>query len=91
MSQSSGQLGFDLGEFESPSKFVGSHPVRLELHEILETAKSARGSSPWDEATMRHHRVSFPIKAKVLPPEEATFLWRQFEMELDRLAALAST
>lgn len=88
MSQSSGQLGFDLGEPESPAKFVGSHPVRLELHEILETAKAARDRPPWDEATMRHHRVSFPIKAKVLPPEEATFLWRQFELELNRLAAL---
>jgi hypothetical protein len=26
----------------------------------------------------------------VLPPEEARFLWRQFEMELDRLTKLAN-
>ncbi|WP_298017528.1 hypothetical protein [uncultured Parasphingopyxis sp.] len=78
------QIGFDLDEPEAP-KFVGSHAVRLELHELLETAKAARSESPWDASTLRHHRNSFPIKAKVLPPEEATFLWRQFELELERI------
>jgi hypothetical protein len=84
----------DLFGFESVTedkpKFVPTHPVRLELHEWLDTAKAAKGKSPWDDATTRHYRTIFPIKAKVLPPEEARFLWRQFEMELDRLTKLAN-
>jgi hypothetical protein len=67
------------------SRFVPTHPVRLELHEWLDAAKAAKGAMPWDEATTKHYRIMFPIKAKVLPPEEARFLWRQFEMELVRL------
>lgn len=67
-------------------EFVPTHPVRLELHLWLAEAKAAKGKAPWDDATLRHYRTVFPIKAKVLPPEEARFLWRQFEMELDRIA-----
>lgn len=78
------QFGFDLGEPEKPA-YVSSHSVRLELHEWLDAVKAAKETSPWDDATTRHYRVLFPIKAKVLPPEEARFLWRQFEMELNRI------
>jgi hypothetical protein len=78
------QFGFDLGEPEKPA-YVSSHSVRLELHEWLDAAKAATGGFPWNDATTRHYRNMFPIKAKVLPPEEARFLWRQFEMELDRI------
>jgi hypothetical protein len=67
------------------SVFVPTHPVRLELHQWLDAVKAAKGASPWDEETTRHYRAIFPVKAKVLPPEEARFLWRQFEMELDRI------
>ena len=81
----------DLFGFESDtadkSKFVPTHPIRLELHEWLDAVKAAKGGLPWDDATTRHYRTIFPIKAKVLPPEEARFLWRQFEMELNRIAA----
>ena len=80
----SDQFGFDLGEPEKPA-YVSSHSVRLELHEWLDAAKAAKGKAPWDDATMRHYRYIFPIKAKVLPPEEARFLWRQFEIELNRI------
>jgi hypothetical protein len=83
------QFGFDLGEPEKPA-YVSSHSVRLELHEWLDTAKKAEHVLPWDEATMRHYRNVFPIKAKVLPPEEARFLWRQFVIELDRLEKMAA-
>ncbi|QJB70266.1 hypothetical protein [Parasphingorhabdus halotolerans] len=78
------QLGFDLGEPDE-TEYVSSHSVRLELHALLDAAKAATKVAPWDEKTMRHHRNSFPIKAKVLPPEEANFLWRQFEVELNRI------
>ena len=80
------QFGFDLDEPDE-QEYVSSHSVRLELHALLETAKSAE-VVPWDEAAMRHHRTSFPIKAKVLPSDEASFLWRQFEQELKRLGSL---
>lgn len=78
------QFGLNLDEPEKP-KYVSSHSVRLELHEWLNAAKAAKGKSPWDDATTRHYRTIFSIKAKVLPPEEARFLWRQFELELDRI------
>ncbi len=84
MAEHDPQIGFDLDEPEAP-KYVSSHAVRLELHALLDAAKEASETPPWDATTLRHHRTSFPIKAKVLPPEEATFLWRQFELELDRI------
>lgn len=87
MVSANNQFGFDLGEPEK-SDYVSSHSVRLELHALLETAKAARDDAPWDHATLRHYRTSFPLKAKVLPPEEASFLWRQFELELTRIEAL---
>jgi hypothetical protein len=65
--------------------FVPTHPVRLELYEWLDAIKAAEDTLPWDDVTTRHYRTMFQIKAKVLPPEEARFLWRQFEMELKRL------
>lgn len=83
------QFGFDLGEPEKLA-YVSSHSVRLELHEWLDAAKAAKEASPWDENTTRHYRNVFPIKAKVLPPEEARFLWRQFEMELNRLTQIST-
>lgn len=83
------QIGFDLGEPEKPA-YVSSHSVRLELHEWLNAAKAAKHGSPWDDTTTAHYRNMFPIKAKVLPPEEARFLWRQFEMELNRFAKMAA-
>jgi hypothetical protein len=81
------QFGFDLDEPDE-QEYVSSHSVRLELHALLETAKAAEEVVPWDNVTLRHHRTSFPIRAKVLPPEEASFLWRQFEQELKRLDSL---
>lgn len=76
------------GEEKAPAEkpaFVPTHPVRLELHKWLDALKAAKGAMPWDEATTTHYRTLFPIKAKVLPPEEARFLWRQFEMQIDRI------
>jgi hypothetical protein len=77
-------FGVEIDADDEP-KFVPTHPVRLELHEWLDAVKAAKDTSPWDEVTTRHYRTMFPIKAKVLSPEEARFLWRQFEIELDRL------
>ena len=77
-------FGVEVGTDDTP-EFVPTHPVRLELHVWLDALKASKGSVPWDDVTTRHYRTMFPIKAKVLPPDEARFLWRQFEMELKRL------
>lgn len=81
------QLGFPLVGMGAPP-LVSAHAVRLELTEILEIAKAARDSAPWDIDTLRAHRAAFPERAKVLPPEEAEFLRRQFVLELERIELL---
>jgi hypothetical protein len=82
------QLGFGLVGMEAAEPFVSRHSVRLELLEILETAKAARDVAPWDYETHRRYRELFPRKAKVLPPDEAEFLRRQFVLELERIELL---
>ena len=88
MSDEPKQLGFDVEGMDTVPPFVGSHAVRLELLEILETAKAAREAAPWDRKTHRHYKEVFPIKAQALPPEEAEFLRRQFVLELERIERL---
>lgn len=83
-----GQLGFSLEGMEAASKPVASRFVRIELEALLETAKAARDTSPWDIETLRHYRAEFPEKAKRLPPDEAEFLRRQFVLELQRIELL---
>lgn len=82
------QLGFAITGMEAAKPFVSSHPIRLELNALLDVAKAARDAAPWDRATHRRHLIEFPLKAKVLPPEEAEFLRRQFVLELDRIELL---
>lgn len=81
------QIGFDLGDAPA-GKPVSAHSVRLELTAILETAKAARESAPWDRRTHQYHQVVFPQMANWLPPEEAEFMRRQFELELVRIEKL---
>ena len=82
------QLGFGIAGMDATEPFASSHSVRLELLEILETAKAAREAAPWDRETHRHYKEVFPIKVRVLPPEEAEFLRRQFVLELERIERL---
>ena len=79
------QLGFPLEGMEAAPAVVDRHAVRLELEAILETARAARDHSPWDLETHRRYRTLFPEKSKVLPPEEAEFMRRQFVLELERI------
>lgn len=79
------QLGFAMPGLEPPR---GTHAVRLELNALIETARAARDVAPWDADTHRRHRAMFAERAKVLPPDEAEFLRRQFVLELDRIEAL---
>jgi hypothetical protein len=82
------QFGFALEGMGNPVKPVSAHAVRLELYDILETAKAAQDHAPWDMELHRKHRATFSEKAKILPPEEAEFLRRQFVMELERIELL---
>jgi hypothetical protein len=82
------QLGFPLEGMGAAPLHVSPHAVRLELNALLETAKSARDMPPWDSETHRKHRAMFAEKSKILPPDEAEFLRRQFVLELDRIELL---
>ncbi len=82
------QLGFSLQGMEAAPKRIDRHAVRLELEAILEMARAARDHAPWDMETHRRLRSSFPEKSKVLPPEEAEFMRRQFVLELERIELL---
>ena len=82
------QLGFSLAGMEAAPLQVSPHAVRLELNALLETAKGARDYAPWDSETHRKHRSMFAEKSKILPPDEAEFLRRQFVLELDRIELL---
>lgn len=79
------QLGFALEGMEAAPLQVSPHAVRLELNALLETAKGARDCPPWDSDTHRKHRAMFAEKSKILPPDEAEFLRRQFVLELERI------
>ena len=67
---------------------VDSNEVRAELLEILRIAREARDHAPWDRRTHRYHQVVFPQMTHWLPPEEAEFMCRQFELELERIEKL---
>ncbi len=82
------QLGFPLAGMDAAPVQVSPHAVRLELNALLETAKGARNAAPWDSDTHRKHRTMFAEKSKILPPDEAEFLRRQFVLELDRIELL---
>jgi hypothetical protein len=78
------QLGLNLGD-SAAAVPINAHAVRLQLNALIEQARTAREKAPWDEKTQHEYQLSFPQLAKRLPPEEATFLTRQFEFELARI------
>jgi len=81
------QLGLNLGDGAAAAP-ISRQAVRLQLNALVEQAKAAQDMAPWDERTQREYQLSFPQMAKRLPPEEATFLTRQFEFELARIEKL---
>lgn len=82
------QLGFPLDGMGAAPQQVSPHAIRLELNALLEMAKGARDCPPWDSDTHGKHRTMFAEKSKLLPPDEAEFLRRQFVLELDRIELL---
>ena len=81
------QLGLNLGD-NAAAVPINAHAVRLQLNALIEQAKAAQDTAPWDKKTQHEYQLSFPQWAKRLPPEEATFLTRQFEFELARIEKL---
>lgn len=81
------QLGLNLGD-SAAAVPINAHAVRLQLNALIEQAKAAQHEVPWDEKTQHEYQLCFPQWAKRLPPEEATFLTRQFEFELARIQKL---
>jgi hypothetical protein len=82
------QLGLGLEETRPDPTVIDPETVRAELNAILATAKAARDQAPWDRRTHKYHQVVFPQMANWLPADEADFLRRQFEMELERIEQL---
>ncbi len=82
------QLGLGLEDTRPDPTKVDPEEVRLELRAILELAKAARETAPWDRRTHRYHQVVFPQMATWLPEEEAEQLCFEFAKELERIEAL---
>ena len=82
------QLGLGLEDTRPDPTHVDPQSVREELNAILATAQAARDAAPWDRRTHRYHQVVFPQMTNWLPAEEADFLRRQFELELERIEPL---
>jgi hypothetical protein len=58
--------------------------VRAQLHDIVETARTAR-SMPWDERKVGFYKTVVPQMVRWLPEDEADAVKRAFERELARL------
>lgn len=83
------QFGFDLGDSEAPKSYEPDREeVRQELLEILAEARSATAGSPWDERTLKYHKVVFPQMANWLPADERDQLRFEFAQELERIEML---
>jgi hypothetical protein len=75
---------------ETPRRGPAIDPeaVRVELLQLLATARAARDAAPWDRRTHRFHTVVFSQKAQWLPEQEATQLCLEFAEELNRIETL---
>lgn len=83
------QFGFDLGDTPPPKSFEpDTEEVRRELNEILAEARNATSGFPWDDRTLKYHRVVFPQMANWLPAEERDQLRFEFAQELERIELL---
>ena len=89
MADSSGQLGFDLGE--EPAK-RGYEPdldeVREDLSTILEAARAVTAENLWDLRTYKYNKLVFPQMSRWLPDDERDQLCFEFFRELERIEML---
>lgn len=83
------QLGFDLGDSAPPPPYEPDRDeVRRELQEVLAEARSAQEECPWDERTLKYHKVVFPQMANWLPEDERDQLRFEFTQEVERIELL---
>ena len=83
------QFGFDLGDAPAPVSYAPDpQEVRAELLDILAVARSAEGTSPWDERTLRYHKTVFPQMARWLPDDERDQLCFEFAEAAERIEML---
>ncbi|MCW2336598.1 hypothetical protein M2337_000831 [Sphingobium sp. B2D3A] len=83
------QLGFDMGDAGKPVSYEPDRDqVRAELTEILETARSAKDTAPWDARTFLYHKVVFPQMARWLPDDERDQLCFEFASQVERIELL---
>lgn len=82
------QLGLGLEDTRPDPTQVDPEEVRQELKALLELAKSAQDTAPWDRRTHRYHQVVFPQMASWLPDDEANQLCFEFARELERIETL---
>jgi hypothetical protein len=89
MADSSGQLGFDLGDGPKSASYEPSlDEVREDLAEILASARAVTEEALWDERTYRYNKVVFPQMSRWLPDDERDQLCFQFFQELERIEIL---
>ena len=84
------QLGFDLGEAKVDAPYEPDpNEIRNELSAILDTARAAVSTPPWDTRTILYHKVVFPQMARWLPDDERERLCAAFSNELERIERVA--
>ena len=82
-------MGLDLGDSApAPSYEPDRDEVRRELQAVLAEAKSASIECPWDERTLKYHKVVFPQMANWLPEDERDQLRFEFAHEVERIELL---
>jgi hypothetical protein len=89
MADSSGQLGFDLGDDAKPVSYVlDPAEVREDALAILASARAVTAENLWDQRTYRYNKVVFPQMTRWLPDDERDQLCFQFFQELERIEML---
>lgn len=89
MADSSGQLGFDLGDDPKPVSYEPDpEEVREDALAILASARAVTAEAMWDERTYRYNKVVFPQMTRWLPDDERDQLCFAFFRELERIEML---
>lgn len=83
------QLGFELGEQPLASGYAPNLAhIREDLGAILDQARAASETAPWDARTTRYKKIVFLQMAKWLPEAEGDQYSFEFLTELQRIEAL---
>jgi hypothetical protein len=89
MADSSGQLGFDLGDGAKPASYEPDPAeVREDALAILASARAVTAENLWDQRTYRYNKIVFPQMTRWLPDDERDQLCFEFFQELERIEML---